>query len=224
MCQDIQKVTFHCGHQVSFWWGNSRFCLFTGEAKDRFHTTYVFFERNGEKCPRCEVIEKIKQQGKVMKGAVLRQIIEKHYADTQDSREELSAKYWEGLAEKARSTLTAEQVVDLNSQVMERIVFYLGKDNVTPGSKTVLLRTITMLPDIFHHQKLVQFFASRYFGDNNRPKQFEEWERKKVFSIVRHVRLDRTFKAGLTLGQPIPLPVRRRNAEGGVDKSASEVQ
>ncbi|KAI1145812.1 hypothetical protein F4825DRAFT_473463 [Nemania diffusa] len=209
MCQDIQKVTFHCGHQVSFWWGKSRFCLFTGEEKGRFHTTYIFFERSGERCPRCKVVEKIRQQGKVMKGDVFRQIIEQQYAKTQDSREEVAAKYWENSAQKARSDLTAKQVTDLHLQIMERIVFYLSKDQVSAGSKTVLLRTITMLPEMFDRQKLVRFFASRYFGGDGQQKEFEEWERKKVFSIVRHVGLDRTFKAGLNSEQPIPLPVRQ---------------
>ncbi|KAJ8123204.1 hypothetical protein ONZ43_g786 [Nemania bipapillata] len=228
MCQDIQGVTFFCGHQISFWWGKSRFCLFTGEGKDRFHTTYTSFERSNEKCPRCKIADRMKEQmkaqGKVIKGAEFRQLLDKRYSKTADSREEQSAKYWESLAAKDRSELTADRIADLQLQIMEQIVFYLRKPNITPGAKTILLRTITMLPDVFDRQKLVTFFASRYFREDDVLRQFQDWERRKLFSIVRHARLDRTFKAGLNLETPIPLPIRRGRTEGANNGSAQQLK
>lgn len=79
---------------------------------------------------------------------------------------------------------------------------------MSPGGKVTLLRTITLLPDVFDHKDLVTFFASRYFGGKNRVSKFEDWERRKLFGIVKHARLERTFRAGLNLTEPVPLPVR----------------
>ncbi|KAI0449136.1 hypothetical protein F5B21DRAFT_495260 [Xylaria acuta] len=204
MCQDIQQVTFFCGHQIKFWWGKSRFCLFTGEGASRFHTTYLDFARNDENCPRCQVVEHIKQQGKVLKRFEFRQMVEDGYAKTQDSREEEQAKKWESLSQKACSELTAERIADLEIQIKERVAFYLYKDNCTPNSKVALLRTLTTLPGVFNIQELVRFFASRYFSEDDTEKKLQDWERKKLFSIARRARLDRTFKAGLSMKEPLP--------------------
>lgn len=92
MCQDIQQVTFFCGHQTKFWWGKSRFCLFTGDRATRFHTTYLQFDRNEENCARCQVTQRIKQQGKQLKRPEFRQMIEDGYAKTPDSQQEQEAK------------------------------------------------------------------------------------------------------------------------------------
>ncbi|KAI0532080.1 hypothetical protein GGR58DRAFT_507788 [Xylaria digitata] len=213
MCQDIQKVTFHCGHQVSFWWGKSRFCLFTGEREDRFHTTYLFFAQDENKCPRCIVKDKIRNQGKVMKPREFHQAIEKRYTRTPDASQERHAKFWQSIADKASTGLTAAQITELQIQIKERIVFYLERNgNMSPGAKVALLRTILRLPSMFNQQMLVQFFASRYFKADDSERILESWERRKLFDMAHHAGLDRTFKAGLNMTEPIPLPVRKEKA------------
>ncbi|KAI1750287.1 hypothetical protein F4782DRAFT_509877 [Xylaria castorea] len=209
MCQDIQQVTFFCGHQTKFWWGKSRFCLFTGEGASRFHTTYLSFARNDENCPRCLIVERIKQQGKLLKRSEFRQTVEDKYGKTQDSEEEQQARKWESSSQKARSELTAGEIADLELQIKENIAYYLDKNHCTPNSKTILLRTLTRLPEIFNIQELVRFFASRYFSENNKERKLQDWERKKLFNIAHHARLDRTLKAGLSLKEPLPLPARK---------------
>ncbi|KAI1423516.1 hypothetical protein F5Y12DRAFT_716317 [Xylaria sp. FL1777] len=212
MCQDIQKVTFLCGHQVSFWWGKSRFCLFTGAGAERFHTTYVSFGRDDEKCPRCKIIEQIKQRGRVMKRHEFRQAVEEEYAKTADSSQEERAKEFESLAQKARNELTAAKISELQLQIEGRIAFYLGKDNVTPGGKTVLLRTIIGLPEVFDRQQLVEFFASRYFKAGE-VKTLEDWEKRKLLSIARHARLDTTLRRGLKLANHVPLLTHEKKTQ-----------
>ncbi|KAI8951748.1 hypothetical protein F4801DRAFT_578064 [Xylaria longipes] len=209
MCQDIQQVTFFCGHQNKFWWGKSRFCLFKGEGASRFHTTYLAFARNNENCPRCQIVEYIKQQGKLLKRSEFKQMVEDRYEKTADFRQEQQAKKWESLSRKAHSELTGERIDDLELQIKESVAYYLYKDNCTPGSKVVLLRTLTTLPESFDVQELVRFFASRYFSEDNKERKLREWERTKLFSIARHARLDRTFKDGLNLKEPLPLPTRQ---------------
>ncbi|KAH8161620.1 hypothetical protein CIB48_g6624 [Xylaria polymorpha] len=195
MCQDIQQVTFFCGHQTKFWWGKSRFCLFTGDRATRFHTTYLQFDRNEENCARCQVTQRT------------------------------GGKKWESLSQKARSELTAEKIAELELQIKETVAYYLYKDNCTPNSRVILLRTLTSLPDIFNVQELVRFFASRYFGEDNKERKLLDWERKKLFSVAHHARLDRTFKAGLNL-EPLPLPpshveaVQKRIEEAHAKKAA----
>ncbi|KAI1188035.1 hypothetical protein F5B17DRAFT_430009 [Nemania serpens] len=182
MCQDIQKVTFYCGHQSSF-------CL----------------TRNAHAARSANISrDRAAKQQRVC----LKQAVENIYAKTQDAREEQQARHWETLAQKALSELTAKKVAELRDQIKERIASYLGKENMSPGGKVTLLRTITLLPDVFDHKDLVTFFASRYFGGKNRVSKFEDWERRKLFGIVKHARLERTFRAGLNLTEPVPLPVR----------------
>ncbi|KAI0465888.1 hypothetical protein F4859DRAFT_519689 [Xylaria cf. heliscus] len=208
MCQDIQQVTFFCGHQIKFWYGKSRFCLFTGKATSRFHTTYLFFDRNEEKCAWCQIVQHFKEEGESLKPSEFRQIVKDRYAETQDSLQEQEAKKWESLSEKAHSELTAERVADLENQIKVRIAFHLSKVNCTPGSKVILLRTLTRLPEIFNRQELVRFFASRYFSEGDKRGRLQGWERKQLFSIAHQARLERTFKAGLNLQEPLPLPTR----------------
>ncbi|KAI1119759.1 hypothetical protein F5Y10DRAFT_283802 [Nemania abortiva] len=224
MCQDIQKVTYTCFHQVSYFYGKSRFCLFTGEGEGRFHTTHVFYTQEKEikdedgnvvdenKCPRCKIVEKIKATGGVKKGVKLRQAIETEYAKTRDSREEAGAKHYQAEARKAESQLTLEKIAELKLQIKERIVFYLSKENVSVGAKIVLLRTILSLPDVFNRPEMVKFFASRYFPEGDKERKFTNSERKQIFGMVHRARLDRTFKEGLNMGKPMPLPTCR-NAE-----------
>ncbi|KAJ2995867.1 hypothetical protein NUW58_g1154 [Xylaria curta] len=219
MCQDIQKVTFFCGHQVSFWWGKSRFCLFYGHGPSRFHTTYVSFVQSSDYCPRCKIGQLIKEEGKSMKSFEFRKEVESLYDVTVDSRQEQEARKWDSLAQKARSELTAAKIADLQLQIMERIIFYLSKGNITPGAKIALFRTITNLPDVFNRQELDTFFASRYFGDKER--KLEESERKKLFTIAYRARLDRTFKAGLSLHEPVPMPARE-TIPGGAGSGSSK--
>ncbi|TGJ82146.1 hypothetical protein E0Z10_g6595 [Xylaria hypoxylon] len=222
MCQDIQKVTFFCGHRVSFWWGKSRFCLFTGEGVDRFHTTYTSFKNDENKCPRCTVGDEIKKQGKVMKRDAFLEAVANKYGKTQDAREEKQAKKWETLDEESKANLTEAKKDDLRLQVKEQIAFYLGKDNMKPSGKIAMLRTILGLPDYHNHQELVRFFASRYFKATDKNRALEDEERKKLFSITRRARLDRTLKAGLNLSQPIPLPIREKKAEKGEPASHAQ--
>ncbi|KAI0505881.1 hypothetical protein F5B22DRAFT_639613 [Xylaria bambusicola] len=63
MCVQRSKI-FSYGHQNKCWWLKSRFCLFAGEEAERFHTTYLLFSRNGNKCPRCKIGQQIKREGK----------------------------------------------------------------------------------------------------------------------------------------------------------------
>ncbi|KAI0185610.1 hypothetical protein EV127DRAFT_412048 [Xylaria flabelliformis] len=205
MCQDIQQVTFFCGHQMKFWWGKSRFCLFAGEGADRFHTTYCSFERSNENCPRCQIVGRVKQQGALLKRSEFRKTVEDRYAKTKDCKEEQQAKKWESLSQKALSELTKERIHDLELQIQKSVVFYLSKDNFAPNSKIALLRTLIRLPDLFNIQELVRFFASRYFSEKNSDRTLQDWERKKLLSIAHHARLDRTFKDGLNREQPLPL-------------------
>ncbi|KAI0545178.1 hypothetical protein F4679DRAFT_588800 [Xylaria curta] len=218
MCQDIQQVTFFCGHQMKFWWGKSRFCLFTGEGIGRFHTTYLFFQRSNDNCPRCQIVERVKQQGRLLKRSEFRQTVEDVYAKTKDSKEEQQAKKWESLSQEALSELTAERIVDLELQIKESVVYFMSKDNFASKSKIILLRTLTRLPETFNIQELVRFFASRYFNKNNKERNLEDWERKQLFSIAHHVRLDRTFKDGLNMKEPLPLPTRANNMQSGQKK------
>ncbi|KAI1743108.1 hypothetical protein F4680DRAFT_445577 [Xylaria scruposa] len=204
MCQDIQQVTFFCGHQMKFWWGKSRFCLFTGEGTDRFHTTYLFFERSDDSCPRCKIVERVKQQDKLLKRSEFRKTVEDIYAKTKDMKEEQQAKKWESLSQKALSELTTERIVDLELQIKESVVYYMSQEKFAPKSKIVLLRTLTRLPGTFNIQELVRFFASWYFN-NNKDRNLQDWERKQLFTIAHHVRLDRTFKDGLNMKEPLPL-------------------
>ncbi|KAF2963606.1 hypothetical protein GQX73_g9975 [Xylaria multiplex] len=213
MCQDIQKVTFHCGHQVSFWWGKSRFCLFTGEGGDRFHTTYLFFAQNENKCPRCNIKDKIKKEGKKMKSQEFNQETEKRYARTPDASQERQAKFWQSLADKASIGLAATQISELQIQIKERVVYYLERNgSMSPSAKVVLLRTLLRLPDMFNQQVLVRFFASHYFEADDSERILEVWERKKLFHMAHHAGLDRTLRAGLNMKEPIPLPVRKEKA------------
>ncbi|KAI1162133.1 hypothetical protein F5B18DRAFT_652958 [Nemania serpens] len=39
---------------------------------------------------------------------------------------------------------------------------------------------------MFDQKDLVTFFASRYFANNNKERKFEDWERRKLFGIVKH--------------------------------------
>ncbi|KAI3333703.1 hypothetical protein F4824DRAFT_470525 [Ustulina deusta] len=208
MCQDIQKVTFFCGHQMNFWWGKSRFCLFTGAGAARFHTTYVSFERNEEKCPRCKIGKQIRQQGKAVKRAEFRQAVEEEYAKTPDAYQEETARKWESRAATACSDLTAARIAELQLQIKESVVFFLEMRRVRTGGKIALLRAIVGLPEVFDRQALVTFFASRYFAVGDEDRKLQDWERTKLFGIARHAGVARTFKAGLNLKEPVPLPSR----------------
>lgn len=140
----------------------------------------------------------------------LKQAVENIYSKTPDAYEEKQAKRWEMLAQKALAELTGEKIANLNVQVQEQIAFYLDKGNMTPGGKVALLHTIIQLPSMFNQKTLITFFASRYFG-SNKEKNFLHWERKRVFGIVEHARLTRTFKGGLNMTEPVPLPINRQN-------------
>ncbi|KAI0103931.1 hypothetical protein GGR51DRAFT_561311 [Nemania sp. FL0031] len=234
MCRQIQNATYSCAHQYNFYWSKARFCLFTGEGQSRFHLAYVMHDFLDQICPRCEIGEKIKQNGGVKKGVKLRQAIEERYAATADYEQEQCGKRFVSESNKALAKLTTlKQIEELQLQIKERIVFYLDRVNVTPYSKTILLETVLSLPDMFKVPEVLTFFASWYFGKKDDEKkdekkddkrQFQQWERKRVFSLVHGARLDRTFKAGLKLLEPMELPVRNvpSASEGSAPQSEQE--
>ncbi|KAI3324111.1 hypothetical protein HD806DRAFT_534428 [Xylariaceae sp. AK1471] len=216
MCQDIQKVTYFCGHQASFLWGKSRFCLFTGAPAERFHTTYVYFLHNEGMCPRCHIGDRVKAQGQKMKRFEFVKAVNDKYVNSPDWYAEEDAKKFESLTQKTRAELTAAKIEDLNQQVKEQIVFHLGKKKTDDqgvtvtglafGAKVVMLRQITTLPeDVFDRKALVKFFASQC----DVARTFSVSERKKLERVAHKARLDITFKTGLA-SAPIPLPVRRQ--------------
>ncbi|KAK5635364.1 hypothetical protein RRF57_011076 [Xylaria bambusicola] len=221
MCQDIQQVSFSCGHQTKFWWFESRFCLFTDEEADRFHTTYLFYSHSGNKCPRCKIGQQIKGQGKVMKRGDFQQQIEEWYVKTVDFAQEENAKKFEAEANEARRNLTGDRRAELKRQIKERIAFYLDEDETEPSVKVVLLSTILGLPDIFDRKELVALFAHLYFKKSDTERKLEGWEKNKLFSAARKAGFERTLKANLKFRGLAKQP-REQKAAAPAPTSAAE--
>ncbi|KAI1820680.1 hypothetical protein F4861DRAFT_49019 [Xylaria intraflava] len=217
MCQDLQKATFTCGHQGLYWWGRSRFCLFAGQGKGRYHTVYVKYERIEEQCPRCNLADNLKAKG--LKGGALKQAVADKYANSKDAKEEATATRFMTQAIEQRRTADVE---DLTQQIKERLAFYLSRENITRGVKVALLQTITRLDDMFPRQEIVTFFGSRYFAADDTERKLRPWERREVDEIVRKARLERTFKAALAMTEPVPIPVRPAQSTQDNDETASE--
>ncbi|KAI0389129.1 hypothetical protein F5Y17DRAFT_473320 [Xylariaceae sp. FL0594] len=213
MCQDIQKLTYACGHQVHYWWARSRFCLFTGPASTRFHLTYLYFEKSDDICPRCHVRADLREKGVVLPPDEYKARIESHIHPETAYLEAEAARFMAD-SQKLLEKQTPEQMEELNKQCKDQIAFYLDKPNVTAGAKVVLLRTVTMLPEAFDRRELVLFLGSRYFKVNDNVRQLQDWERKKIFSCVRHAGLEITLKAGMALKTPLPLPAPRPFQQG----------
>ncbi|KAJ3571030.1 hypothetical protein NPX13_g5519 [Xylaria arbuscula] len=197
MCQDIQQVSFTCGHQTKFWWLKSRFCLFTSNEKAGFHVTYMSFARNSEKCMKCKIGKNIYEQGRVMKRADFRQAVEEQYKTTPDFSQEQSAKNFEAEARQAQSGLTNEKIAELQNQIKARIVEILNTETIKAGGKIVLLRTILGLPEIFDRKELVTLFGENYFRKADKERQLERSEKTKLFSMARSAGFERTLQASL---------------------------
>jgi hypothetical protein len=208
MCQDIQQLTYACGHQAHYLTARSRFCLFRGPASTRFHTTYLYYDTSDEICPRCGIRAWLKEEGVVLPPEQYKEKIEENLEPDTRFAESEAARFETG-ARRALEAQSPAQMTELNMQVKEQIAFYLGKENVTPGAKVVLLRTVTMLPESFDLRQLVLFLGSRYFSEKDTTRQMQDWERRKNFATVRHVGLEITFKAGMALKTPLPLPAPR---------------
>ncbi|KAI0407136.1 hypothetical protein F4802DRAFT_595362 [Xylaria palmicola] len=193
MCQDIQAVTFGCGHQIKLGWGPSRFCLFKGNGAARFHTVYTFFHRDDKNCTRCKIVQGAREK----KQSTKRDAIDEAYASTEDGRKEREAKVWASQAEKAHDELTPARIGQLQKEVKESVAYHLGRDNVTPSARITLLRAITNLPQGFNLKELVEFYACRCTGPSNDPEQLEEGELRKIIRVARQAGLERTLKAGL---------------------------
>ncbi|KAI1178606.1 hypothetical protein F4777DRAFT_575848 [Nemania sp. FL0916] len=197
MCQEIQQSTFSCSHQMKFWWGEARFCLFSGKPDERFHVTYTRFDHQSEKCPKCKIGDKVRAEGKTTRGMAFRQAVEERYHQTLDYRQEQQGNHFQALADQAWGGLAARgiSITDLRAQVKDNIALVLKGDKVTPGDKIVLLRTVTRLPQWLGNMKeLIRFFGENYFHDK---KHFEPSEKRKVYSILQKERLERTFNEGL---------------------------
>lgn len=223
MCQENQTVTFHCGHQIKFWWGPARFCLFIKVGEECFHTTYDMFQHIDDPCPRCKIGDLIKQKGKVMKRADFAQTVQTQYSKTKDWREEVEAKRWQLKAQTALKNLTSDKVAELEIQIRHKIVFHLSK-NLSPSSKAQLLGTITRLPDVFGRRALVEFFGSRYFDVEDKARTLRDWEHRKLFGVARRAGLEKTLKTALSMTEPVPLPAYEKDPDVKKEDGVEDVQ
>ncbi|KAI1307062.1 hypothetical protein F5Y03DRAFT_405668 [Xylaria venustula] len=209
MCQYIQDVTFHCGHQRKLWGGDSYFCLFAGEGSDQFHTAYISSIRNKDQCTRCKVRQEIKQRDKTLKRGEFDRAVESRYLETASAYHEAQAKKWESAAWTAQRKLTPPRIAELQVQIKERIVFFLEKPGLKINMKIELLQTILELPNVFDRRDLVTFYASYYLKVGDTVKKLEKSERNRLFATARCAGFERPLKKGLKLTEPVPLPVRK---------------
>ncbi|KAI0197837.1 hypothetical protein F4808DRAFT_463374 [Astrocystis sublimbata] len=205
MCQDIQQVSFYCGHQAKYWWGRSRFCLFAAGAgaEAAFHTTYIRFEQSNDICPKCITTKEVRSRGLVLPRGDFQKLVALEYKKTSDWYQETQAAKYVSDSQDTLSKLSKEDIAGLELQIRQNVAANLAKESFRAGSKVVLLRHLTMLPEVFDKKELVLFFASRYF-ENNKSRKLEG-EYRKLSDIVRKARLERTFKTGFNMREPLPI-------------------
>ncbi|KAI0382337.1 hypothetical protein F5Y04DRAFT_288062 [Hypomontagnella monticulosa] len=227
MCPLITQAKFSCGHQVLYWDGNARFCLFYPHVETDLHMATITYTDNKETCLECVLRNEANQKG--LHGRERHEYIRGTIKVSQEKASRDKARLCIEKADKSqRGSMSPARVAELNAKAQAQVKYYLqkrGRFALGKSGKLNLLKSVLQVPPMIDRKALVTAFGTYCVWDvkDGVWKGLPSAERSILTAIARHAGMAKTLEAGFKAEKPVEVTKPGKVEEPkGVDSEKGE--